>query len=677
MVFQLVPDAPLPPGETISLQLSLSSDSIIFQDKEGNVLPETLTLTAGGTSPQSKVVVYPSLLAGTTPAARHRVIVKVRQMNRWGEKTFTVELPAPNDGLWRLILERILELSIIGLILQQLGVFIDRVEKENREGEAKARQFLDESSPEKVGILEAIHRWSLKQKEWKDRSRKKLLEEKRQQWANHPNHQKRYLQSLGRLSDSDAVHSLDESVTFFKGAKWFGENKLEINLSACLKALKEILEERVSESDWKGKAGQVLEVWDHFDLPSRDVILKALKRLEPQMLQMLKQEPSALEEHLFKTPNRRRLILFLSEEMQGKLKAYIPEIKTTLEAIPEPEDPPAIKEFLSQQYGIRRNPFGVVYTLVDPLVWKTALLLPPSAEEWLFSGSPCIFLLQDFEDGEAVVQYTAYQRMNGKKPDEFVLCAQLKPSRDLSLSPLQQVTSSVAEIWMDLLTASPWTALDLPPARRALLGRLLVWRMGDASALRLHLTYRQGEGQNKDAIEVFLDEIEKQIENGWENPPARELLIEGCALRPVQVKSTWLLLQDTTFPEQDPLLTRWWQVFSSLVPELLARNIVPKVFTCFNDLTINGFDKMALQWSEDELERHLQNRFAAVGGQDFSQLFSPYESQEASEAFFKACKGSYARMLRLGQALIQHHVRQFPTQKEISLDELREVIANP
>lgn len=47
MVFQVTPDTPLAPGETISLQLLLSSDAVIFLDKDGNVISDSLSLSIG------------------------------------------------------------------------------------------------------------------------------------------------------------------------------------------------------------------------------------------------------------------------------------------------------------------------------------------------------------------------------------------------------------------------------------------------------------------------------------------------------------------------------------------------------------------------------------------------------------------------------------------------------
>ncbi|WP_041455087.1 hypothetical protein [Anaerolinea thermophila] len=47
MVFQVTPDIPLPPGETISLQLLISSDAVIFLDKDGNVISDLLCCNHG------------------------------------------------------------------------------------------------------------------------------------------------------------------------------------------------------------------------------------------------------------------------------------------------------------------------------------------------------------------------------------------------------------------------------------------------------------------------------------------------------------------------------------------------------------------------------------------------------------------------------------------------------
>lgn len=674
LVFNLVAAAPLPPGETISLQLSLSSDAVLFLDKDGNVLPETFSMSVGENSPQSKVVVYPNLLPGNSEGLMPKIHVKVRQVKQYGETIIPLELPVQKHWLWRLIVDRLLELSIIGLIIQQLISFLERTEKEKKEKEELARRFLEENTPEKVGILQTIHRWAEKQKEWTDQPRKDLLDEKRKQWAENPENQKRYLLEIVSLEDAEIIRFLEEGKSFFKDDHSSGQSK---KLSECLEYLIEVIKRSYPEDQWKKYAEGVLSLWDGFDASSREVVLKALSLLEPQME---KADTNILEKELFKTPNRRRLIPFLrSEKLREALKGYIPQISTTLASTPEPEDPPDVKCFLSEQHNLRRNPFGVSSTLLDPLIWNR--WGSPEKEEWLLSPSPLVISLIHPDDGKIAAMYWSYLYMNNyqacERPvkGEFILCARLTPLEDFSNTPLLQMTQSIARAWLEILPVSPWVALDLPDPQRSQLGELLVWYMGDFHALRKYLENSQKEREKeRNTLETFLYWMKKEIEKREIHSLSNETLMDWCALRPFGSQYTYLFLQDAAFPEQETLHARWWQLFSELLPKCLARKIVPKVFTPFQNSPLEGLRRTLLKWESAQLQNMLRDRFKFVGGEDFEQLFISFDVEQAREMFFNACRGSYGRMLRLGQALVYNHAERFPGEKYISLDELTAVI---
>lgn len=673
MVFQVTPDIPLPPGETISLQLLLSSDAVIFLDKDGNVISDSLSLSIGEKNPRSKVAVYPSLLRKNPNLAFEQIFVKVTQDNRFGESVFSVALPAPKDGWWRLIVDRILELSIIGLILQQLGAFFERLEKENKEREGKARQFLEDSTPEKVGVLEIIYRWTAKNKEWSDKPRKNLLEEKRQQWAKNPEHQKRFLQDLAGLPEPEMLRVLEEAQKFFGEIKPGEQSALAISLGK----LKDVLNRNFSDKDWEAKAQGILALWDAFDAPSRGVVLKALNCLEERLLQ---KGTAELENRFFNSSKRRRLIPFLSNrDLQEKLRGYIPEVRTTLDLTPEPEDPPDIRGFLKEQHGIRRNPFGVTYNFFDPLIWVRRE--NPQSEDLLLSPSPNVIFLSHPDDGNIASLYFSYLFMsdykNNKIPaaNEFILCARLTSVEDFPITPLQQIVQSVARAWLEILPVSPWTALDLPAPQRSVLGGLLVWYLQDVYALRNHLEQNLTSIEDRNALETFLYEVDKEVKpKPPVNSPPYEILMDWCTLRPFQSRYTYLFVQDTAFPERDPSHAFWWQMFSRLLPDLITRNLIPKIFTPLRNPPVEALPAMSLSWSPEQLERILRDRFLRVGGQDLGQLFVDVAAEEARERFFPACQGSYGRMLRLGQRLIRYHVEHRPEERWISLDELDAVI---
>lgn len=493
-----------------------------------------------------------------------------------------------------------------------------------------------------------------------------MLEEKRQQWAKNPEHQKRFLQDLAGLSEPEMLRVLEEAQKFFAEIK-LGEQPV---LAVFLGNLKDVLNKNFSDEDWEDKAQGVLALWDAFDVPSRGVVLKALNCLEESLLQ---KDTAELENRFFNSSKRRRLIPFLPSRLKEGLQGYIPEVRTTLDLTPEPEDPPDIRRFLKEQHGIRRNPFGVPYALMDPLVWEVPL--QTSGEDRLFSASPCVFFKTEREDVEIAVQYASYRMMNRVPQDSFVLCAHLAPSREIPLPPLQQIARSVVRTWLEILPASPWTALDLPAPQRSVLGSLLVWYMQDVYALRNHLEQKITSKEDRNALETFLYEVEKEVK---QKPPVDslhyEILMDWCTLRPFQSRYTYLFVQDMAFPEQGSSHAFWWQMFSRLLPDLITRNLIPKIFTPLRNLPVETLPAMSLSWSPEQLERILRDRFLRVGGQDLGQLFVDVAAEEARERFFPACQGSYGRMLRLGQRLIRYHVEHRPEERWISLGELDAVI---
>lgn len=252
-------------------------------------------------------------------------------------------------------------------------------------------------------------------------------------------------------------------------------------------------------------------------------------------------------------------------------------------------------------------------------------------------------------------------------------------------SPLLTLAQSAARTWLDILPAQPHALLNLPLTMQNDLLELLCWSLGSKEAfinlVQLNVLL---EDENTQILIRKITEFESEL--SWINVPQDVVLLSWLKIRPFGVDQTCLIL-----PGDDllPVTPAWWfKQFGSLISTLFLYGIVTKMFASSSlsmSLSISlSLQEMELSWSEGRLNHSLDGQFdAAMHPKEksmgkfirFHELFGPGANpSDTTEKLIFSSHGSLARMLALGNHLLQKHCWEKEAETHLSPEELGDIL---
>ena len=259
-------------------------------------------------------------------------------------------------------------------------------------------------------------------------------------------------------------------------------------------------------------------------------------------------------------------------------------------------------------------------------------------------------------------------------------------------SPLLTLAQSAAQTWLDILPPNPVASHELSPAGQNALLELLRWSLGSANAI-INLLQNNGLGEDANGLSLIrkIEKFEKEIT--MPTVPHDAVLLSWLKLRPPDHTYTYLILPLDGLPVSARSL--WFEQFSSLIPMLFLNGIVTKAFSSPDVPGTLPLAVIRLDWSDARLKASLDSQFNHAVEIDnetnrrekeikFNQLFGPFGSvteQETADRLISASRNSLARMLMLGNRLLQFHCenrkKDGVPEKHLYVEDLEAILNTP
>lgn len=248
-------------------------------------------------------------------------------------------------------------------------------------------------------------------------------------------------------------------------------------------------------------------------------------------------------------------------------------------------------------------------------------------------------------------------------------------------SPLLTLTSSAARAWLDILPTNPDLLLLMPLAEQNAVLELLYWSIGSNRAI-LNLLQLNGLKEDRTALALTRKISLFKKDRSNVNAPRDAVLISWLKIKPGDMERTYVILpMDSLYSVLPPW---WFEQFNSLIPTLSMKGIVTKAIDSLSSPTSLSLSDINLSWSNDWLKRSLDGQFDAVMDKEeklmgksirFPELFGPGVTDEkTTRKLISASHYSLARMLTLGNRLLQKHCEQELPEKYLSPDELDDIL---
>ncbi|MFZ5923374.1 MAG: toll/interleukin-1 receptor domain-containing protein [Chloroflexota bacterium] len=327
-------------------------------------------------------------------------------------------------------------------------------------------------------------------------------------------------------------------------------------------------------------------------------------------------------------------------------------------------------------HGLAENPFGDFDLRNYPYYPKGAAW--PNRWEAFFDPISSFALCPTPEDAQALSYLLRKECLpldkdaedGGTKRWLFPLMASPLLVSQLQ-SPLPTLAHCAAQVWLDFLPKNSDKFLELSPAKQNALLELLHWSLGSAHAI-INLLQSKGLEEDTNGLSLVL-KIEKYVKELSANPtPQDSILLSWLKLRPLFYKFTYLIFPLDRFPVATRSL--WLEQLNISIPEVsvITDGIISKVISSTDFSSQLPLPVTPLNWSEDQLKLSINYQFEAAMdktkqremGQivDFRALFGSdtaigyFETEDRTiHKLISASHNSLARMLTLGNRLLQHH----------------------
>ncbi len=446
--------------------------------------------------------------------------------------------------------------------------------------------------------------------------------------------------------------------------------------------------------------GTILKLWDDFDADAKDLIVGALKRLS-QKVDLLSIPAAELLTQVFTNNNRRRTL------RNAEIRALFPQLDSLSPVgydarwlhLPKRSDNPSVVNWL-KQHDLIANPFGSNDIKNRPF-YPEGFARPDHWDDFLKSN-PQRAQCPSPEDARALAFLLRWECLPAQTMDAhgqetissgrqifpvWVSFEQTAPAE----SPLITLVRSTAQAWMDILPFSPDAMLDLLPAEQEAILEMLCWVFGSNGTVvnLLKRVEANLEDENNRPGSVMLHKIrEFKSKTSSMYLPQDSILISWLKIKPPDLNCTYLILHLDEYPVIAPA---WWlEQFSALIPTLFLNGMVTKAFSSSHAPVALPLSTIQLNWSNSRLKTSLDAQFDAAmdkvkqeGGQvvDFRSLFGfnstvgYFETEEeTTDKLISASNNSLARMLMIGNHLLEKHCEQEVSTPHLSLAELQAIL---
>jgi hypothetical protein len=315
------------------------------------------------------------------------------------------------------------------------------------------------------------------------------------------------------------------------------------------------------------------------------------------------------------------------------------------------------------QLGLDDNPFLPLTPEIDELL----RLVTRPAPQIIYSAS-----ITDLIEGARAVG-SHFERKERAMTVHLNLPFHELDGQDPEFDSLKIVAQALAERWLDLLACNPTTFLDLKRDVRLLLVEYLTWSAGSLETLRLWLRQRGVEATREGS--QLLNEISAFAPCAAPRQPTLGRLLSWLDLRLPGLEMV-VVLVNGTFPISRQCVQKQAADLASLSGMLAERRILLKLWLPADQvppsapgLTPLPLPRVDLCWSAAQLESNLRRRFqaaSAIGELTFDDLFGPRVQLRDyyMHLLIHASRGSLTRMYQIGSDLIRRRI-----ESDTSLDQ--------
>jgi len=329
-----------------------------------------------------------------------------------------------------------------------------------------------------------------------------------------------------------------------------------------------------------------------------------------------------------------------------------------------------LKSWLSE-HGLVSNPFGD-YDLINYPHYPDGAAWPNRWEAFLDPVS-LFALCPTPEDAQALSYLLRKECLSLNKGEvaggakRWIFPLWFSHQQTVSAqSPLLALAHSAAQTWLDFLPQNSDKLLGLPQAKQNALFELLYWSLGSANTI-INLLQSNSLDEDTNGLSLIL-KIEKYAKDLSIPPVPRDaILLSWLKLRPLNYNSTYLIL----FLDAIPVSMRslWLEQINLLIPPLSVNGIITKAISSTELSGESPLSLTRLVWPDTQLKSSLSSQFNLAVEIDvvtkkreikteFNDLFGPFGSvseRDTTEKLISVSRNSLARMLMLGNRLLQYH----------------------
>ncbi|HPP61894.1 MAG TPA: toll/interleukin-1 receptor domain-containing protein [Anaerolineales bacterium] len=333
-----------------------------------------------------------------------------------------------------------------------------------------------------------------------------------------------------------------------------------------------------------------------------------------------------------------------------------------------------LKEWL-KLHGLVENPFGDFDIKSYPYYPKGAAW--PNRWEAFFDPIPSFALCPTPEDAQALSHLLRKECLllngevegNGINRRHFPLRISILLDSQPQ-SPLLVLAHCASRAWVDFLPDNLHEFFEWSQAKQDTLLELLYWSFRSSRTI-INLLESSGleKSPNSSSLVLRIENFSKELSvSSIQNA----ILFSWLKLRPLPCEFTYLILLLDVLSDTNRLL--WFEQLSILIPELAieTKGVVMKAVSSVDFSGQIPLPVTPLNWSDTQLKLSLNFQFDAAMdkteqkemGQvvDFRSLFGSnptigyFEMEEnTTDKFISASRNSLARMLTLGNRLLQYH----------------------
>lgn len=691
-------------GDTTSphtYEISLQSPTLLFVDAKGVELTPHFQFISNQTFYEQSVYVRPYL--SETYPERHVISVQVL-VDGQAAQAQSAPIEIQTEAWWfsffSLAAASLVEISVATALITWIVNAIDASSTARKERVAKIREALNSLSS--LSYLEQMDKVRNLEDEVRDEHLADDVGEEVQR-VKERFKEEEFFCALGENLRQNKDKALDVKTTLMLHCCFFQDSKH----AKYFRNLVEILEsDKVSKKEALFVISSLMQLWDEFDVSAKDFIVSTLNKISSKVTASI--NDGKLLRVAFNNDDRRRILRDIEIRTLFPQLVYLPPVgydAKWLHLPPRPESPIPINNWL-KQHALIYNPFGSVNLnnypfypegFARPDDWEKTLepvsqsIICPSDEDVVVLigrlRRECLPRRQ-MEEGQLYSTIQSSEDERRKRPTKLgyeykpIAGNQRRPEpKESSLSvfpvlisveqilptqwPLVSLAYAVAWAWLDVLPSSPDACLDLSMVEKRTLFDFLFWAVG--SKMRLINMVETDDNETNEIILKGKDQLLYQISkfetssSSINSIPADQVLLSWLKLKPPALNHTCLLLPvDAPI---DDVSQHWFKRLASFLPSLFHNEVMVKTISSAS-IPIS-LPEIHLSWSDKRLSQSIDGFFDLAMDVDamqrgiavhFHELFGANVTQEeTTKRLISESHNSLARMLNLGNRLLQYH----------------------